>query len=724
MARNEWFQGIEDTQGINHRIKAIEDELTLLHQVLPQPNNSNNINERVHDLSSSLKQAILNEDTATIDALILSYGELPNLVDAKLLINEKRDLSLREMERTNLQNIESELINSTDSYDLKQLQLIKEKIQNLKSDAHKERLVQLFNSKVSSFHLVFMDLFKSSLKAHSWVNSSILAPSTQQHFKDLINLQSLLFGSDTETLWAFDIIAENFQISFDYHFNGDKDTNRIDKPELFYTYHLNYLESHLLKLNRLFDLSETEMSVCGCLAYNEFIRSSMIPVKYKLLSFLNNLRFNLSKEPDNEQDVNLLIHLIYETVKYDTALISQYYYDPNYDGEWTGMVSEFQYDDFQHVLQWEIRLNMKIFNQILNSADCFQIDHTSTLNNELKPTVSALKLKYLFEKLNKSFTRFFHGNYLQNKSLQKFKLKFFSKVYLHILQLYYTRLDEGLSAFQELFKKSSKNHLLAPSASSSTPGNLDGIDISGIRGLERLFRIYNSLKYISNSLNYWNQEFIFIELNELFNQLSEVKSLSLFDTILLDYNSLIKKTTKTIIEFQAQLLKAHLHKYSNKSWFLHPDNEDVESLAISKELHSTVKSLQDQNIFQAGILSNYEHIQFQNNQSLTVIQYFHQTIIKSNQFNHAGLIQLSFDFQQIINDNFPESVKLSKQYRHIAEILLIFNKYQQVDVFNDSGYFDVNQYAKLGDYHQLREALGLRLLSNGDILDTLLRIKE
>lgn len=701
MGSEHWNYEIEDTAGINSRIQFIEHQLSLLKDDTPS---AQNFHQQAHDLSSSLELALLNEDISTIDALILSYGDLPNLLDARQLLKEKIELTHQQQQHIQSQDIEIEL-SQIGNCDLVELKNLRSRIEKLTNTSLQELQIINFDSKVFSFRSDCCDLFASSLKAKSWINSSILTPSTSDYFKDLINLQSLLF-TNQDTLWAFDVIAENFKISFDYHFNGDKDTNRIDKPELFFTYHLNYLDNHLSKINRLFDLSDTELS--ARFSYNEFIRSSIIPNKYKLLSFLNNLRFNLEKEPENEQDVNLLIHLIYETVKYDTALVSKYYYDPEYNGDWTGLVKNFNYEDFHNLLNLEVKLNLKRFNQILNSPDCFQIDCTSALLNELKPTVSSLKLKYLFENLNKSFSRFFHTNYLNHSSLQKFKLKLFSKVYLNILQLYYSRLDDGLSAFSELFNKS--KNLISTSS--------DEIDITGVKGLERLFRIYNSLKYISNSLNYWNQEFIFIELNELFNQLSPTKSISLFDAILLDYNSLIKKTIKLITEFQSRLVKSYLQKYTNKSWFLQPSPSSSQQTTESIELIPLLKSVHEINQFQEKVLSNYEVIQFQNSFSLSLIQQFHQSIIKSNQFNSTGLTQLSFDFNTMM-ENFPYS-KGSRAYRHITEVMVLFERYHEIDV----GGLDANQYAKLGDYEGLRKTLGLQWVSNADILDTLLRIKD
>ncbi|KAH3674794.1 hypothetical protein WICMUC_002997 [Wickerhamomyces mucosus] len=705
---SDWIIDVEDINSINKQIQEVENNIKQLRQL---NQNSPKLDEQVHDLSSALQLAIANDDTNTIDALILSYGKLPNLIDAKKLITERKKLKLQEIEENKSNQIHHELGQIT-KFDLDELKLIKKKIENLQVDQFKLHQRKNFDSKILSFKDQFVDRFKVSMKSTSRINSPTLPDSNIDSFKDLINLQSLLFHLHPypSSLWAFDVIAQNFKISFDYHFNTEKDTNRIDKPELFFTYHLNYLDNHLSKLNRVFNLQTTELA--ENFAHNEFISSSIIPIRYKLNSFLQILRKNLDDDPNNEQDTNLLIHLIHETIKYDQDLISKHYYDPLSNAQWNGLIEVFQYRDFENLLDLEIKVNLRNYNQIISSSSNFQIDLTSSTINELKPTISALKLKYLFENLNKSFEKFFLNNYTTSKILQKFKLKLFSQLYLKLLQLYHDRLDDGFSALNELFKKS--KNLLKSEA--------NDIDISGVNGLERLFRIYCSTKFIVNSLNYWNQEFIFIELNELFNQLSTSKSISLFDTILIDYNALLEKTTSLIVVFMKKIMLSLLRKYNNlNNWStLAIENNEIK---FSSELVPLISNFDEYLKFIGNLISIYDFISIKNQISYILIEYFHHNIIKSNNFTYDGINQLKFDVNRVFDSlNLSRNFPLYNKIQEIFQVLKITN--EQITQIIKCNSYSISQYAKLGEYHDLKKELKLKHLTDNDILDALLRIKN
>lgn len=709
---NQWFTNIQDLDTVNNRIKELEDERAELQRKSdPNQQQSSTTSIDFEELSKQLELSIANSDIDTINALIIGHGELPSLVAAKNLVLERKQLLSLKFQQSRYEEINGKL-DETTYFDFVGLKELKSDIGNLVDPEYKQSLYEQLDQLIISFAPKYRQALIESAGSSKWVNSTSISSNLENDYHNLLNLQSLLYQQPIypEPLWVFETLAGNFKISFDYHFNTEKETNRIDRPELFFNYFTNYLSNHLSKFNSIFQLQQTEYH--QRFAHTEFVTALLIPVRDKFLQVVEILRKSLQDEEDikyKEQNTQLLIHFIKETITFDQALITQFYYDPLNDGSWEGLFALFNYSDLERWLNYEMKLNIANFDSIINSSNVFQIDYTSVGDDQLKPTVSAIKLKYLFENITNNFSKFFLLNYENNSSLKKFKLKFFAKIYLRFLESYFQRLEDGFTAFNELFKKSRS---ILTSAKNNTE-----IDISGTKGLERLFRIYCSLKYTINSLNYWNQEFIFIELNVLFNEYSTNKTLSLFSSILSDYNTLADKTLQLINSFYSKTTNTLLKTYTQlNDW---NDQSSSAPSTFTAQLAGVIDTLQDLTQFTTKVLSNNEFILVKNALSQSIADYFFNSIIKSNHFSHKGIKQLELDFSIVW-----ERLQLSKKfplYRKLIEAFQIMNlNDEQISQFGP--FNSVRQFAKSGHFEILREVLQLEYLSDSDLLDLLLRI--
>lgn len=707
---NQWFTGVQDLELVNGKIKELEAERLELQQLSDPNHHQTSSTIDFEELSKQLKFSIANSDIDTINALITGHGDIPSLVAAKNLVLERQRLLSLKSQQSQYKDLDEKL-NEITYFDLIGLKELKNGISELTNLKYQATLYDKLDQLIISLKPKYQQALVESAGSSKWVNSSSIAPNLETDFHNLLNLQSLLNKQPKypDTLWAFETLASNFKISFDYHFNTEKETNRIDRPELFLNYFTNYLSNHLSKFVGVFQLQDTEYS--DRFAHSEFITALLKPVREKFSQVLEILRSSLQEENPKTQEANtqLLIHLIKETITFDQALVSDFYYDPLDDGNWEGLFALFNYTDLEKWLNYETKLNVANFESIINSSNCFHIDYTSVGDAQLKPTVSAIKLKYLFENITNNFSKFFLQNYENNSSLKKFKLKFFAKIYLRFLESYFQRLEDGFIAFNELFKKSRS---VIHSAKNNTE-----IDITGTKGLERLFRIYCSLKYTINSLNYWNQEFIFIELNSLFNEYSTNKTLSLFSSILSDYNSLAEKTLQLINSFYSKTTTTLLRNYTQlNDW---NDRSSPAPTTFTAQLASVIDTLQELNQFTVKVISTNEFLVVKNSLSYSVADYFFNNIIKSNHFSHKGIKQLELDFSIVW-----EKLQLSRKfplYKKLIEAFQIMNlDDEQITQFGP--FNTVNQFAKFGHFEILREVLQLEYLTDSDLLDLLLRI--
>lgn len=711
-ALDDWFATVDDVQQVNARIALLEQQRNRLLSNGNDNGNDDRKNEdndaKVADLANSIEMAVRNDDNATLDALMVTYGQIDALVAACELVTHRRTLMALRNQMSVYEDLKAQLSIAHD-YDFDQLKEVKTGVHGLTHTEAQLDLLSRIDTIVLSYKNQFSAELLESLHGSKWLKSEASLPEMTMAFTQLVNLQSLLSNSPVypEPLWAFTVLSQSFKVSFDYHFNTEKQTNRIDKPELFFKYLLNYLSSHITRINSLFSLKDTEFS--DRFTYTEFITSALVPVRDKLEQFIHVIRKN-TFEGSSDVDLRLLIHLIKETVTFDDAIVNEFFYDPSNDGLWPGLMIMFEYADLEKWLNLEIKLSHSNFITIVDAQNVFQIDYTSVGDDELKPTVSAIKLKYLFESTTSTFQRLFIPNYENSIALQKFKLKLFSKTFLRFLEMYYERLNEGAIAFAELFRKT--RSLLHSSKALS-----DDVDISGTNGLDRLFRLYCSLNYTIQSIKIWNLELIFVELNSLYNKYSNTKSTTLFKSILEDYTKLEQKVFELILQFYSKTIDSLLKSYVNlNNWSRARQQHQYN---VSNELVPLLETVQELLVFSSNIGSKFDTNKLKNFVSLKIANHLFQYVIKGNHFSPSGLKQLTLDFTTIwerlkLKRNFPAYHKLVEAFK----VMTITDD----EVSSYGPFTKVSLFARSGEFTMLKHDLDLRYLQDGDLLDILLRI--
>ena len=160
------------------------------------------------------------------------------------------------------------------------------------------------------------------------------------------DLQASTYATITSTpalppvLLPLDVLVQPLAMRFRYHFDGDKPTNRIDRPEYFLAhvssllddyapFVADYIQPVLLKHFRGTDLALNPVYID---ATSAFITALLPILRSKIASLL----------PLVAPDPQLLSHLMHELLKFDSTLRDSWGYDGGYGIEgWKGLAWEF-----------------------------------------------------------------------------------------------------------------------------------------------------------------------------------------------------------------------------------------------------------------------------------------------------------------------------------------------------------------------------------------------
>lgn len=277
------------------------------------------------------------------------------------------------------QEAQSQLQTSNDAAlgPYKQLRSLHTRLLRLQDDAegaapqllhHVDKLTQALRSKI-------LDAFSSdldkALKQIKWPTPKATVPAQLQDawesaISKLLDLQmpelegfEYAQGSASKArlpavLFPFEVLVQPLEMRFRYHFEGDKPTNRIDRPEYFLShvstllndysgFMTDYVQPTLLRHFRGTHLALTPVYIDATAA---FITALLPMLRSKISSLL----------PKVAGQPQLLSHLMHEVMSFDTTIRDVWGYDGGYGLEgWKGLSWEFlvQEDWFGRWLQVE-----------------------------------------------------------------------------------------------------------------------------------------------------------------------------------------------------------------------------------------------------------------------------------------------------------------------------------------------------------------------------------
>ncbi|KKY13705.1 putative rint-1 family protein [Phaeomoniella chlamydospora] len=364
---------------------------------------------------------------------------------------------------------------------------------------------------------VFGEALQKTLDSMSWpkkdtnVDPSVLGQWAEQ-MGLLLSLQEPDFtlshhkgtqsatSQDPIVLLPLQIMVHPLELRFRYHFNGDKPTNRLDKPEYFLSHINDLIEAYndfmLEHLQTILDKYATNPGFQSNLAYTDattaFITSLLPMVRQKCLSLL----------PQIADDTQLLSHFVHELMEFDATLRDAWSYTPTTTPSetWRGLTWEVlvTHGYFNIWLEAEKSFALDRYHAITSTADSGEIDFDTPLPGTTKPTKGAIRVNDLLETITDRY-----------RPLSSFsqRLRFLIDIQLEIFDRYHIRLHESLEAYISLTSTLGRTMSGSASGDSST-------DLSGIRGLERLCRVFGSAEYLERKMLDWSDDVFFLGMWE------------------------------------------------------------------------------------------------------------------------------------------------------------------------------------------------------------------
>ncbi|KAI7238700.1 hypothetical protein KC330_g2367 [Hortaea werneckii] len=467
-------------------------------------------------------------------------------------------------------------------------------------------------------------------------------------------------ASDAPALLPLEVMTRPLEQRFGYHFSGNKPTNRLDKPEYFLQHALDLISTHsdfvqnalqplLIQRFRGSDLAFTPAYID---ALSAFVTSLLPMLQRKLASFASQI---------NGQ-AQLLSHLVHEVLSFDTSLQESYGYAPIAPSiPWRGL-SFFLLEScgyFQEWLDVERDFALSRYRSIVESPEAGELDYDSVASNATKPTKMAIRVNDLLETVTDRY-----------KLLSSFsqKLRFLIDVQIAIFDMFHQRLHSSLEAYLAM--------------TSSVGRTMHGLsreeqaELQGVKGLDRLCRVFGSAEYLERALRDWSDDIFFLELWEELQDrarnrdrissklggLSEIQQKTsaavggsdgdgelhgaLFDETAAAYRSLRVRSESIIVETLTYNLREALRPYSKIGTWASLSASAAEG-SVSSELDPTLRLITEYFGFLAKALGKVPLRRVSRQVCHSLQAFIWDAVLVRYSFSTSGATQLATDIRAI-----------------------------------------------------------------------------
>ncbi|GAK68226.1 RINT-1 family protein [Moesziomyces antarcticus] len=348
-------------------------------------------------------------------------------------------------------------------------------------------------------------------------------------------------------------LVEPMLLRFRYHFDGDRSTNRLDKPEWYLSHIAALIRSHaplflpaahgvpgsggpVARLNRHYaNTAVSHRAYRHVDTYAELLHALLTPLRRKLASTM----------PALLDHPSLLAHTVFQALTFDADLETQF---PPALSVLSGAGVRKISDDilgnpewFQRWLDGEKHFALQRFEEIMDAPDAWAIgssdsladddeqifhstlDGNSTSTQESsRTTKSARSTMEVLESVSE--------RYRPLPSLSQ-RLAFVAIVQLPILRSYAQRLTRSLDAFESLssaFARAMPGEIVASTGPAAlVSGASDSDMVKGLRGLGRLVKALLSAQYVCSEIERWSESAAFVEMAASLGSTDEGRALAL-----------------------------------------------------------------------------------------------------------------------------------------------------------------------------------------------------
>ncbi|EST05340.1 RINT-1/TIP-1 [Kalmanozyma brasiliensis GHG001] len=347
-------------------------------------------------------------------------------------------------------------------------------------------------------------------------------------------------GSDAyQPLLTTQCLIEPMLLRFRYHFDGDRSTNRLDKPEWSLSHIASLIRSQaplflpaehgvpgsggaVVRLNRAYaNASPSRRAYRHIDTYAELLHGLLTPLRRKLASTMPSLLDHPS----------LLAHTVFQSLTFDADLCSTF--PPSLTvlhSAGTRKLSDDILDNplwFNRWLDGEKQFALRRFEEIIDAPDAWAIGSSDSLADDDTFFPSSSETGQRTTKSARSTMEILDAvseRYRPLPSLSQ-RLSFLAIVQLPILRSYAQRLTRSLDAFESLssaFARAMPGEIVATST-----GQGDSDMVRGLRGLGRLVKALLSAQWVCTELERWSDSAAFVEMSEALGSTEEERALAL-----------------------------------------------------------------------------------------------------------------------------------------------------------------------------------------------------
>jgi hypothetical protein len=207
-------------------------------------------------------------------------------------------------------------------------------------------------------------------------------------------------------LLPLETLVQPLHLRFRYHFEGSRQTNRLDKPEWYFAHVLNLLSTHARFVQVLVQALLREAGYERASAMNDFVGLLLGFVTRRLEQTMPEL---LELPP-------IMAHTIFQALQFDQEIKDRYHYEEDEGVEWQGTANTILgnagwFDGWKAAEKKCASVSAFVtvaertgsdtedkFYEIISAPDAWQLNKDYA-ESSLRPTNSALRVRDLFEQV-------------------------------------------------------------------------------------------------------------------------------------------------------------------------------------------------------------------------------------------------------------------------------------------------------------------------------------
>ncbi|KAJ7124750.1 TIP-1 family-domain-containing protein [Mycena crocata] len=443
----------------------------------------------------------------------------------------------------------------------------------------------------------------------------------ERTFSDLLKLQQIgeklrppnaKDRSEKDGLYPIQALIQPVSLRFKYHFEGTRQTNRLDKPEWYFTHVLNVMHEHRPFMETVIQSLLSSSEYREILAWREFTLLLFPLLARKLRRSMPSL---LPHPPH-------LAHTIYQALVFDAAVGEEGFNltgtsaenrDTPHKNKWDG-ISDVILGKEEWFVVWmegEKEFAENQYHEIIGAIDAWHIaedegTEETGQTRELRSTSSARRLKALVEQVTDRYSPLPHFAH---------RTRFLITVQIPLLENYYGRISSSLDAFETL---SSAFVRAVPGALAVSLGGKDDGTVKvdtrrltdGVEGVQRLCKAWLSARYLEVAMEGWGEELFFLELWTEINHRASLRSQALaasslpdpraagsavpqetvFEELVTQYQTLARRAEGMIVHQVCGEVEAGLKAHFSTTTSPNP-NQVLDDMALSQTLLGPISLL-------------------------------------------------------------------------------------------------------------------------------------